>query len=391
MNNYEKFFALAKEKGISEAELYIGKKSSLSMGVFHKEIESMQASTDISVIARGIYRGKFGQATTCAFTKDKIPYLVEAIIENAQIIEKEEIASLFKGSEKYKKVNTFNPDLAKVPTEKKKADLFELEKEILSIDKRIIEAADISYQESEDELVILNSHGLKLKQKTNSFAFVGVAVAKEKDEVKTNFDLILENDYKNANIKELAKKIVQGALDKLGGKPCDSKKMKVVLSPDVTASLARIYVASADAEDVQKHSSLFEGKLNTKVASSKVTIIEKPLAKTIYARWFDDEGVATYNKEIIKKGILKTYLYNLETAKKDGVITTGNGTSGIRKKHITKIIPLPKIDRLPPINGIFLRSMFLFKSYKAKTITFMPTKNAIKIIYALALGSVCIT
>ncbi|NLB49756.1 MAG: TldD/PmbA family protein, partial [Erysipelotrichia bacterium] len=36
-------------------------------------------------------------------------------------------------------------------------------------------------------------------------------------------------------------------------------------------------------------------------------------------------GVATSNKDIIKKGILTTYLYNLETAKKDGVETTGNG------------------------------------------------------------------
>jgi PmbA protein len=31
------------------------------------------------------------------------------------------------------------------------------------------------------------------------------------------------------------------------------------------------------------------------------------------------------NKDIVKKGVLKTYLYNRETAKKDGVASTGNG------------------------------------------------------------------
>lgn len=325
MNNYDRFFALAKEKSITEAELYINKSTSLEIGVFHKEVESMKADTDISVIARGVFNGKFGQATACAFVKEKIPYLVDSIIENAKVIEKEEIASLFKGSEKYHKVNTFNPNLAKISTDKKKADLFELEKQILAADKRITEAADLSYQESESELIMLNSHGLSLKQKNNSFAFVGVAVAKNGDEVKTNFDILVDNDYSKVNIPEFAKKIVTGATDKLGGTPCDSKKMKVVLSPDVVASLTRIYIESADAESVQKHSSLFEGKLNARVASNKVTIVEKPLAKTIYARWFDDEGVATYNKDIIKKGILSTYLYNLETAKKDGVTTTGNG------------------------------------------------------------------
>ena len=325
MNNYERFFALAKEKGITESELYIGKDSSLSMGVFNGEMESMQASTDITVVARGIYNGKFGQASTSVFTKEKIPYLVDSIIANAKVIEKSESASLFKGSEKYKKVNTFNKESALVPTEKKKADLFELEKEILSLDKRVIQAANIQFQESDSELIILNSHGLKLKQKNNTFVFVGVAVAKEGNEVKTNFDLFIDNDYTKFNVKQLAKKIVDGAIEKLGGVPVESQKMKVVLSPDVVASLINIYVGSADAESIQKHSSLFEGKLNTKVASSKVTIIEKPLAKTLYARSFDDEGVATYNKDIIKKGILTTYLYNLETAAKDKTTTTGNG------------------------------------------------------------------
>ena len=325
MNNYERFFALAKEKGITESELYIGKDSSLSMGVFNGEMESMQASTDITVVARGIYNGKFGQASTSVFTKEKIPYLVDSIIANAKVIEKSESASLFKGSEKYKKVNTFNKESALVPTEKKKADLFELEKEILSLDKRVIQAANIQFQESDSELIILNSHGLKLKQKNNTFVFVGVAVAKEGNEVKTNFDLFIDNDYTKFNVKQLAKKIVDGAIEKLGGVPVESQKMKVVLSPDVVASLINIYVGSADAESIQKHSSLFEGKLNTKVASSKVTIIEKPLAKTLYARSFDDEGVATYNKDIIKKGILTTYLYNLETAAKDKTATTGNG------------------------------------------------------------------
>ena len=40
---------------------------------------------------------------------------------------------------------------------------------------------------------------------------------------------------------------------------------------------------------------------------------------------FDSEGVASYNKNVVENGILKTYLYNLKTANKDGVQSTGNG------------------------------------------------------------------
>ena len=41
---------------------------------------------------------------------------------------------------------------------------------------------------------------------------------------------------------------------------------------------------------------------------------------------FDAEGVATYSKNVIEKGVLKTLLHNLSTAKKAGVETTGNAS-----------------------------------------------------------------
>ena len=80
---------------------------------------------------------------------------------------------------------------------------------------------------------------------------------------------------------------------------------------------------------------MFIGKIGQKIASSKVTIEDKPLAKNVFARWFDDEGVATYNKPIIKNGRLETYLYNLTTAAKDGVKSTGNGFGGGSKRGIS--------------------------------------------------------
>ena len=87
----------------------------------------------------------------------------------------------------------------------------------------------------------------------------------------------------------------------------------------------RVFVGHADAEEVQKHSSLFIGKLGQKIASKKITIEDRPLDKSLFARGFDDEGVATYNKAIVKNGVLQTYLYNLTTASKEGVQSTGNG------------------------------------------------------------------
>jgi len=49
---------------------------------------------------------------------------------------------------------------------------------------------------------------------------------------------------------------------------------------------------------------------------------------------FDGEGVACKYKKVVDKGVLKTYLYNLKTAKKDGVDTTGNASKGSYKSSI---------------------------------------------------------
>ena len=136
------------------------------------------------------------------------------------------------------------------------------------------------------------------------------------------------------DVKALADKIILETTSQLGGEPCESNDYPVVLDNSCVASLINAYLSSADAEEVQKHTSLFEGKLNTKVASSKVTIEDRPLQRSLFARGFDDEGVATYNKPIIKNGRLQTYLYNLTTAAKAGVKTTGNGYGGGSKRGI---------------------------------------------------------
>ena len=258
-------------------------------------------------------------------TKDSPKEFVNAIIANASVIESDDPVFIFKGSPKYRKISTFNKNLEKISIDEKLKNLHKLEDKIKQLDKRIIEIQTVGYEESAGTNIIYNSHGLKLSQKSNLYAYYGGAVAKEGEQVKTGFDLQFDNDYSKLDIDKLAKSVVKETVSQLGGYQCESATYKAVLSPDVVRAFMGAYVSSSIAEDVQKKSSLFVGKLNEKVASRKVTIQSKPLAKTLFARTFDDEGVATQNLDIIKNGVLVNYLYNLTTAAKDKVQSTGNG------------------------------------------------------------------
>lgn len=328
---YDYFFKHAKEYGIDEAELFVTHTSSLSMSLFHSELDQFSMNHSVSVLARGKVNGKFGSASCDVWNTEKADYLLKEIARNAAVIENEDPQILFEGSTRYRKVNTYNRDLPCISIEEKKQKLYELESKIRAYDPRISEVGRVSYTEREGTTTLMNSKGLKLNRKTDYYYYSGYAVAKADGQTKTGGEIFLENDFSLFDVDALAKAIAERALAQLGGEACESGVYPVVLSPEVTADFLESYVSSADAEEVQRKSSLFMDMLGKRVASSKVTVEDRPLDKTLFARSFDDEGVATKNLPIIRGGILKNYLYNLTTAAKDGVQGTGNAARGVGK------------------------------------------------------------
>ena len=89
------------------------------------------------------------------------------------------------------------------------------------------------------------------------------------------------------------------------------------------------------ADRVQKDISALKGKIGQMIASEMITLVEDPhRTGAMASSSFDSEGVPTVPKRIIDNGVLKTYLYNLKTAHKDGVKSTGNASKGTYKGTI---------------------------------------------------------
>lgn len=322
-----KFFELAKASGIEACEVVVRHSTHIDMNVYHSEVESYSVADSRSIYARGIVNGKMGFASSEKDDAKTPEYLVKQIIISATNSESDDIAIIFKGSEKYKKRSTFNKAVGLVSEEEKLNNLFLLEKKLLAYDPRIAEVEAATYSETVNELEMFNSYGLKLKEKDNFFYYYTSVVVKQDKEVKTGYKIAIFNDPKAVNIDQLVKETAEDGLSKLGGKPCKSGKYPTLMNQKVTASLLAAYLSSASAEKVQKRSSLFIDKLGQKVASSKITILDAPLTKNIFYSYFDDEGVAKFNKSVIEKGILKTYFHNLSTAAKAGVAPTANGSN----------------------------------------------------------------
>ena len=324
--NEKKFFASAKVEGIEAAEVTINEASSLSVSIFHSEVDSLTNNSSYELVARGIYKGKMGSVSVDHVDKNSPELFVKEIKRGASIIENDDPVFIFKGSEKYHKKRVFkNVDFSE-NIQEKVGILLEIEKKLLAFDKRINEVVAVGYEADNSFYKKINSYGLKLSQKKNSYTYFAEVTAKDGDEIRTGFSVFASFEENEFNINSFVEKVAKDALQKLGSVQCKSKKYPVVLNPECVATLVSFLISSLDADEVQKHTSLLEGKLHQQVLSKKLTVIENPLEKNLFFRYFDDEGVATNKKYLIKKGVVETYLYTLQTAAKDGVEPTGNGT-----------------------------------------------------------------
>ena len=169
MGKYDKFFASAKEAGLSEVELYVSENRSLNISLFHGEVDSYSDNNGYSIMARGLLNGKCGSASCDVWNAEKAKYLIKEMVANAKVIENDDPIFIFKGSEKYKKVNTFNKDLEKVTNDQIMANLLEIEKTCKELDPRIIEVADTEYSQVSEKVTLVNSNGLNLVQKNNYY------------------------------------------------------------------------------------------------------------------------------------------------------------------------------------------------------------------------------
>lgn len=364
MIKYEKFFDKAKEVGIEALELSITKSEKFSFSLFKNEIDSYSVSSSYRLSARGIYNGKLGYASSEKIDQTTIDYIVDHIKENATFNTSEDKPFIFAGSPKYSKKNVYNKVLATTSASEKISLVKKLDATIKEKDSRINEV-ETSYEEETEEYILMNSYGLKLSSKQNYAVVYSSAVANdEKGETKNGNVIKLLTDLSELNIEELSNKVVKDTIDQFGSEPCASGKYKCVFNPRCTSQLLSFFLNSISSEEVQKNTSLLKGKLHQEVCSKKLTITESPLQKNVFFRYFDDEGVATYNKTLIKNGVLNTYLYNLTTANKDGVETTGNGYkngSGIGVRAVNVAIKPSKISEEELFtkvkNGVYITSI----------------------------------
>ncbi len=318
-------FEKAENKGFSAYEIYYNDNSAFKVSVYKGKIEKFQNSQSGGFCFRGIYKNKMGYYFSETIDAVDADAVIENAMENAEILSGEDEEFIFEGSSKYAKVNTFNDDIENMSIEDKIAAAVEMEKSAIEYDNRITVNSSVVVTGS-NMVYISNNKGLNLSEKSNYIMAHIEVMANNGDETKEKGELWLGNSLEEFKPREIAEKAAEKVIYALGGSSVESGKRNVIIENKVFADILECFCSNFYADNVQKGFSLLKGKIGEKIADDKITIIDNPLLENGYIiTAFDSEGVATYSKNVIESGILKTYLYNLKSANKDNVKSTGNG------------------------------------------------------------------
>ncbi len=316
--------AAAREKGLTEYELYYQSGESTTVSAFKQEINQFASSTEGGACFRCIVDGKMGYASTEDLSPEQAVGVVERAMDNASILESEEQVFLAEGGQNYRKWAGENyplPDAQQLI-----AKVLQTQKQLYDTDEAVVDGTTTQGISERAYIAICNSKGLDVKSEVSVSGLVLGAVVTDGKEKANDYQIKLDSLDK-IDTAALAQKAVANAKGKLGGEAAPTGVYPVVFDPEAMSDLIGVFSNVFSSEAAQKGLSRLAGKEGQVIASSVVTLIDDPFhPENPMPMAFDGEGSPTATKEVISGGELKTLLYNMKTANVAGKTTTGNAS-----------------------------------------------------------------
>ncbi len=322
----EKLFSEAKKSGFEECEIYYSDVESLNINIYEGEVEKYKLNTAFGLSFRGMINGKMGYSYTEILDDEAINTVINNAKSAALAIENNDTQFIYEGDKEYKKIDCYKKELDLVKPDQLIKLALEMESQCKKQCDKIVNFSGCGIGYGKSTYGIINSKGLDLKNKRNHLTAYVVPIIEDNNEKYDGMGYVIAEKIEDVNPEKIANDGVKEALSRVGGKSISSGKYKIIINNEAMVSLLGIFDPIFDSEQAQKGLSLLKDKEGKMVASDVVTLVDDPHLKDgLGTTAFDDEGVATYKKEIISNGKLNTLLYNLKTANKAGVKSTGNG------------------------------------------------------------------
>lgn len=319
----KKLIDLAKKANMA-LEVCSKKEYSAQIEVLNSNLKNFYVASTTRYQIKAIKDGK-----CCFFTTEDLSnpdYIIKELDKAFLLSDNDNINRLSNNSYELRKESFIKPDFKKV-----KEDLLSLDG--LREEYPYIKNIEASYAYNYMDINIENANNFMEDSNYNNYIMVSVSGVKD-NVVKSDYISIYTKYYDFETIKYKVKELVQYIAAKFAETSISTNKYNVLLKNNVVKDILTTFIPAFSTRNINMKLSFLTDKLNQKVFSDKISIVEEPLnAEFVSTRAFDDEGTLTYNKEYVLNGVFKKTYNSLEYALKNKEKPTGN-SYGVRNFHL---------------------------------------------------------
>ncbi|MDQ3954248.1 MAG: TldD/PmbA family protein [Actinomycetota bacterium] len=317
-------------QGNEDVEAFLVHERSFEVKTYDDDVESLASAEPRGAGVRVVKGGRAGFAYTTDLTEDGLRSVVDMARTNADFTSEDEAVALASvwDSTPADVAGLIDPVQESVSAEDKVAFALELERATKALDERVTAVEEAAYSDSDTEVAIATSTGVSGRYRRTDAWCYSIAIADDGNgEREMGFDFGLARGLGSLDAEEVARSSVQRAVQVLGAEKIPSERMAVVFDPYVSGQFLGVISQALTAEAAQKGRSLFAGKVGEQVAAPNLTLVDDGRLDggPSSAPW-DDEGVPTGRTEVITGGVLRSFLYDTKTARRERRTSTGNAS-----------------------------------------------------------------
>ncbi len=321
----------AQERGASDAAVEFSEGNGLSVSVRKGKIETIEQNKDkgmgVTVLLGKRPHVRRGNASTSDFSAQALKDTVDAAYNIAMYTAEDDCAGLPEADTlemQPKDLRLCYPWLISVEQAIELAT--RAEAAAFAVDKRITNSEGAGVYVQQSHFVHANSRGFiggyPYSRHTISVApIAGKGAKMQRDDWYSS----VRDPQKLAAPEAIGRYAAERALARLNARTLETRKCPVLFEAPLAVGLLGAFVQAVSGGALYRKSSFLLDSLGTQVFPSHIQIVEDPhIVGGVGSAPFDEEGVKTYKRDVVKDGVVQAYFLSTYSARKLGMKTTGN-------------------------------------------------------------------
>jgi len=314
-------------KGVDAWEIASGSSRDLTVEAKGGKVEAFKVAEPFGVALRVLS----GEGLGFSFATTLDPAALDRMVEGALVaarMQSQDPCHLLPGpvAERYPELPWLDdPELPRVPEERKIAAALELERLTLARDSRLKRVRKSSYSESSYRFCLKNSHGVLASYSGSQVSASVLVIAEADGDAQSGGDFAFGNRFADLDLQAIAERAGAKAVSMLGARTMPTMRCPAVFDNRAAHQLLDALSASFLGENALKGKSALTGRVGEKIFSDLITVCDDGLLPGgTGSAPCDGEGVPQRQNVLVADGVLRGYLYDSYWGKKAGVPSTGN-------------------------------------------------------------------